>query len=113
MSETGVEWDADDLRADATDHWDPWSDRLRGYGEAATAAYAPVTTQDWSLIPGAQDVRVAFETFLGQVTGFLGEGAEVMEGIARTLLGTAADYVEAEEGSTAELAEIQAELEGL
>ncbi len=111
MSE--MEVDTDDLRSDATDYWDPWSGKVLALEEAMKASYAPVTAPDWSGIPGAQDVRVAFEQFLGDVVEFLHTGSEVMEGIARTLLDVSAEYVKAEDGNVAELAEIQAELEAL
>lgn len=111
MSE--IEVDTDDIRSDATDYWDPWSDKVRALGKATTNACASLTPPDWSLIPGAQNVRVAFEQFLGDVAGFLDTGSEVMEGIARTLLDISAEYVRAEDDNVAELAEIQAELEAL
>ncbi|QCB92519.1 hypothetical protein [Cellulomonas shaoxiangyii] len=111
MSE--MEVDTDDLRSDATDYWDPWSGKVLELERATRAAYKPLTAADWSGIPGAQDVRVAFEQFLGDVAEFLHTGSEVMEGIARTLLEASADYVKLEDGNVAELAEIQAELEAL
>jgi|GEM_PF-2238557 len=111
MSEMEVE--PDDLRADATEHWDPWSGKVLALEDATRTAYATVTPEDWSGIPGTQDVRIEFEAFLGQVTGFLHTGSEVMEGIARALLFAAAEYVAAEEDNVADLAEIKAELEAL
>lgn len=111
MSE--IEVDTDDLRSDATDYWDPWSGKVLTLEQATRASCSTVTHEDWSGIPGAQDVRVAFEQFLGDVADFLHTGSEVMEGIARTLLDISAEYVKAEDGNVAELAEIQAELEAL
>lgn len=108
-----MEGDPDDLRSDANDYWDPWSGKVLALEQATRAAYAPVTQEDWSDIPGAQEVRVEFGTFLGQVADFLHTGSEVMEGIARALLFAAAVYVGAEDDNAAELAEIQAELEAL
>jgi hypothetical protein len=108
-----IEVDTDDLRRDATEYWKPWSQKVLGLEHATRAACATVTPEDWSGIPGAQDVRVAFEKLLGDVAGYLHTGSEVMEGIARRLLEASAEYVRAEDGNVAELAAIQAELEAL
>lgn len=111
MSE--MEVDTDHLRSDANEYWDPWSEKVLALEQASRTACATVTREDWSAIPGAQDVRVAFEEFLGDVADFLHTGSEVMEGIARTLLDVSAEYVAAEDDNVAELAEIKAELEAL
>jgi len=104
------EFDGTDLRSDANDYWDPWSRKVLALEQATRTAYAPVTREDWSGMPGAQEVRVAFETFLGDVGGYLHTGSDVMEGIARTLRVIAAAYAKGEDDVLAELAEIRAEL---
>lgn len=111
MSEMTV--DTDDLRDAATTAWEPWSEDVRAMAAAARAAGAPLTAQDWSLVPGAQEVRAEFVLFLEKVAGSLDQGAETLESIARNLLLSAQDYLEAEEGNEAELAEVQAELEAI
>jgi hypothetical protein len=105
-----IEVDTDDLITDAHTYWDAWSDKLRAIGDDVPASCSTVTVQDWSNIPGAQSVRAAFADLLGQVGGFLQTGSEVLEGVARTLLLSAEEYVRAEDGNEAELARIEYEL---
>ena len=108
-----IDVDTDDLRVDADRYWKAWHERLRTLERGVATADRNASAQDWSAIPGAQDVRAAYEVLLQKVEKYYHSGSDVFEGIARALLQSAETYLQAEHDSAVEIAMVEAEIEDL
>jgi hypothetical protein len=108
-----IDVDTDDLRTDADRYWTAWHERLRALERGVATADRSASAQDWSAIPGAQDVRAAYEVLLHRVEKYYHSGSEVFEGVARALQQSADAYLRAERDSEVEIAVVEAEIEDL
>lgn len=99
MTDTDV--DIDVLAADATGRWAPWRDRLSAIGEAVPG---DPPANDFSLIPGAGDVAVAYARAAERLRTYLGEGAAAFQQFYDMIDETCVDYLEDEGASEAEIA---------
>ena len=72
-----------------------------------------LVADDFSYIPGAQDVFQSYAVALAAVQDYVVQGADVFEGFARTLGTTALEYAKAEDGSAADVASLTQFLEDL
>ncbi len=105
------EYDEDALRADAMDSWQVWSGKLQGMKEDVQELQA--IGSEFSSIPGSHEVAANFVKARDALAAYLHTGEEVFEGIARALLATAIDYMEAENYAAEEVAKVEAEMAAL
>lgn len=90
--------------------FDTWSIELDGY-----QAGIPTTlvSSDFSLIPEAQNVWAQWVKAKASLSEYIGEGSDMMDGFARTLLETLRIYMEAEDFAQADIDRVTKELEDL
>ena len=106
-----AEVDPDALRTDANDSWQVWSGKLaEAKGKIDELNYS---RPDFALIPGSGEVYAAFETATAALRTYIHTGEEIFEGVARALLGSAIDYLEAEGDAQSEIDAVTREMESL
>jgi len=90
--------------------FDDWSKELDAVQEAI-----PVTLSslDFSVIPGAQDVYAAYQRAADALNAYVGEGSKEFDGFARALLKSAILYLEAEGTSADDVARLNQEMDDL
>jgi hypothetical protein len=106
-----AEVDPDALQSDANDHWQPWSLKLESW--KTTVQDLSYTRDDFSIIPGSDDVYSRFGTACDVIGEYLHTGEEIFEGFARALLSTAIEYMAAEGDTQEEIAKVEQEMEQL
>ena len=89
--------------------FDRWSIELDGYQKGIPA----IARSDFSYIPGAQDVWSQWLAATSALEKYIGQGSDVMDSFARTLLETVRVYMEAEDFSQSEVDRVMKELRGL
>lgn len=97
------------LEADALT-FDSWSQELDGYQSGIPTT---LVGSDFSLIPGAQDVWSQWQKASTALGTYIGEGSDMMDGFARTLLETVRIYMEAEDYAQSEINRVTQELNQL
>lgn len=102
------EYDEQALRADANQHWQPWSIELEGWKDQLHEA--PLTRQDFSLAPGSGELFAAFQKRISNIAEYIHTGEEVFEGIARALLDASIDYMEMEDYAETEIDRVEQEM---
>ena len=90
--------------------FDGWSQDLDGIQKALPIA---LSSMDFSVIPGAQDVYVAYQRAVLALHAYVGEGSDEFDGFARALLRSALVYMTAEGYSAEDVARLELELESL
>jgi hypothetical protein len=93
--------EVDVLGRDASTYWGPWSERLQTMkGEVDTS----LSSQDFSLIPGASDVYTAFVAAQTRLEEYIGGGVTAFQAFRDLLMETSVEYLEEEGASAAEVA---------
>lgn len=102
--------DPDALRFDAVERFDAWSQVL---DSVASAIPTDLKAGDFSWIPGGPELFRDYTAASRHLVTYVTTGSETFDGFARRLLQTAQAYMEAEEYTAAELAQVQAEMDAL
>lgn len=125
MNFTGMEQVLDDLaaanaridaRLDALDaELAPLSAAWTGaaFDSVASAIPTDLKAGDFSWIPGGPELFRDYTAASRHLVTYVTTGSETFDGFARRLLQTAQAYMEAEEYTAAELAQVQAEMDAL
>jgi len=87
-----------------------WGDELRSMADAVPV---DVTTDAFSLLPGAPDVRTRFLDAATALRDYLNDGAAEFAGLAERLDSTRRIYTEAEDASANDVARVSRELDSL
>jgi hypothetical protein len=90
--------------------FDTWSKELDGYQKGIPTN---LVSTDFSDIPHAQEVWAQWESARGALDTYIGQGSDVMDSFARTLLQTVKIYLEAEDFSQSEVDRVVKELDEL
>ena len=100
----------DALESDAVDKFDVWSQTLDAMKKSLPME---LDSTAWSTVPGAAEVRTAFQGAVENLEEYINDGSSAFEDFARTLLTAVRKYMISEDFAQSDINRISGELNTL